>query len=115
MSSLSYKTLVKGTALTGSAASIYTAPALTSAAIQAVSVSNPTAGAVSLKLHLVPVAGSATDGNLIATKSIPAAVAGVATVKPISEAVNHKLEPGMQLYASGNGMSITISGAEYVA
>lgn len=107
---LSYKTIVKAAALTGSAASVYTAPALTSTAINAATVSNPTGGAVTVEIHLVPVAGSATSGNRIASKSIPAG-----RVLPISEVIGHKLETGMQLFAVGNGLALTVSGSEYIA
>lgn len=107
---VTYKGLVQGASLTGPGAAVYTAPAATSANISAVSVSNPTAGVVALSMHIVPAGGTATNLNRIALKNIAAGA-----VVPVSEAVNHKLEPGEQLYASGAGLGLTVSGTEYVA
>lgn len=104
-----YKELVKGVTLTGAAASLYTAPAATSASIQAASANNPTAGALTLNVYKVPVGRSADATTRIAAKNI---LAGATAQFP--ELVNHKLEPGTQLYADGNGCSISVSGIEYV-
>lgn len=104
---LSYRVLVKGASLTASAASVYTAPALTSATISAASVNNPTGGALSFELYLGATASTATR---IATKPVPAGKA-----IPVSEVIGHKVEAGMQLFASGNGLFLNISGSEYVA
>lgn len=103
---ISYKVLVKAATLTGSAASVYAPPALTSATISAVSVNNPTVAPVTFNLYLGGSAGSSTK---IVSKTIPAGKA-----IPVSEAIGHKIEPGMQLFADGNGMFLNISGSEYV-
>lgn len=104
-----WKELVKGTALTGTSALMYTAPALTSATIQAASATNPTAGAVAVNIFLVPVGQSVGAAYRILSQNVPAG----ATAN-LSAIVNHKLEPGAMLYADGNGMNLTVSGAEYV-
>lgn len=104
-----WKQLVKGTALTGTSALMYTAPALTSATIQAAAVNNSTAGAVTVNIFLVPAGQSVGPAYRIASKNVAAASVG-----NLSEIVNHKLEPGAAIYADGNGMTLTISGAEYV-
>jgi hypothetical protein len=104
-----WKELVKGTNLTGTSALVYTAPSLTSATIQAAAITNPTAGAVVVNIFLVPVGQSVGASYRILSQIIPAASTG-----NLSAIVNHKLEPGAMLYADGNGMSLTISGAEYV-
>lgn len=103
-----YKEMVKGVTLTGTAASLYQAPTLTSAAIHAASGNNPTGGAVTVNVYKVP-SGSAADGT---TKLVSKTVAAGKTVQ-FPELVNHKLEPGTQIYADGNGCTLNISGIEY--
>ena len=104
-----WKELVKGTALTATPALMYTAPVLTSATIQAASVTNGTAGAVAANVYLVPVGQTAGAAYRILSQNVPAG----ATAN-LSAIVNHKLEPGAMLYADGDGMNLTVSGAEYV-
>lgn len=104
-----WKELVKGTALTGTSALMYTAPALTSTAIQAASATNGTAGAVAVNVFLVPVGQSVGAAYRILSQTVLAG--GTANLSAI---VNHKLEPGAMIYADGNGLNLTISGTEYV-
>lgn len=104
-----YKEMVKGATLTGTATTLYTAATATSASIQAASANNPTGGVLTLNVYKVP-SGRAADGTTrIAAKNI---AAGATAQFP--ELVNHKLEPGTQIFADGNGCSISISGIEYV-
>lgn len=104
-----YKEMVKAVTLTGTATSQYTAPTGTYAAIHAASANNPTGGAVTVNVYKVP-SGAAADGTTrIASKTIPAGKPG-----QFPELVNHKLEPGTQLFADGLGCSLNISGIEYV-
>lgn len=104
-----YKEMVKGASLTGTSTVLYTAPSATSSSIQAASVNNPTAGVVTLNVYKVP-SGRAADGTTrIASKNV---AAGATAQFP--ELVNHKLEPGTQIYADGNGCAISVSGIEYV-
>jgi hypothetical protein len=104
-----YKELVKGASLTGTAASLYAAPTATYAAIHAASANNPTGGVLTLNVYKVPSGRSADATTRIASKNI---AAGVTAQFP--ELVNHKLEPGTQIFADGNGCSISVSGIEYV-
>jgi hypothetical protein len=104
-----YRELVKAAALTGTAASLYTAPPSTSAAVHAASVNNPTAGVVTVNVYKVASAGAAGVTNKLVSKSVPPG----ATAQ-LPELVNHKLEPGSQIYADGNGCYLNISGVEYV-
>jgi hypothetical protein len=104
-----YKEMVKGASLTGTSTALYTAPSSTFASVQAASANNPTAGVVTLNVYKVPSGRSADGTTRIASKNI---AAGVTAQFP--ELVNHKLEPGTQIFADGNGCSISISGIEYV-
>lgn len=104
-----WKELVKGTPLTGAPANLYTAPAGTSATIQAASVTNGLASVVIVAFYIVPVGQSVGAAYRVASRSVPAS--GVAQ---FYELINHKLEPGASIYAEGNGTYVTISGAEYV-
>lgn len=104
-----YKELVKGATLTGSAGSLYTAPTATSASVQAASANNPTGGVVTINVYKVPSGRSADGTTRIASKNVSA---GATAQFP--ELVNHKLESGTQLFADGNGCSISVSGIEYV-
>ncbi|KCB26082.1 hypothetical protein [Bordetella hinzii] len=104
-----WKELVKGTALTGTAALMYTAPALTFATIQAAAVTNSTAGAVAVNVYIVPSGQSVGNAYRVLSQNVEAGATG-----NLSGLVNHKLEPGATIYADGNGLNLTISGAEYV-
>jgi hypothetical protein len=104
-----YKEMVKGATLTGAASSLYTAATATSASIQAASANNPTGGVVTLNVYKVPAGRSADATTRIASKNV-----GIGATAQFPELVNHKLEPGTQIYADGNGCSISISGIEYV-
>lgn len=106
---IKYTEMIVGQTLTGAAVVYYTAPALTSATIQAATVSNPTGAPVVATLHKVPAAGSASGANIIATRTVPAG--GNVT---LFDALNHKLEPGTQLYALGTGLGLNVSGVEYI-
>ncbi|MNZ46200.1 hypothetical protein D3C78_638760 [compost metagenome] len=104
-----YKEMIAGQVLTATAASYYIAPANTQATIQAAVVSNGTAGVVVVDLHKVPAAGSPTSANKIATRTVPAG-----STATLWDAINHKLEPGTQLYAVGLDCGLTVSGVEYI-
>ncbi|WP_315809455.1 hypothetical protein [Pseudomonas sp. C9-3] len=106
---IAYKEMVAGQLLTASAVAYYAAPANTAAAIHAATVNNPTAAAVVCNLYKVPAAGTAGGPNKIATRTVPAG--GTVT---LFDAVNHKLQPGTQLYADGLGLGLNISGVEYI-
>ena len=62
--------LVAVTALTGTAAQIYVAPSLTWAQITAATVLNPTGASVTVKVYLVPAAGTAAVANQVVQKTL---------------------------------------------
>lgn len=107
--SIIWREMVTGATLTSTIDPFYTAPSITSASIQAVSVYNPTGSPITFSLYKVPNGSSADSTKLICTRSVPSGALVMA-----NEAINHKLQPGTQLYASGNGLTMNISGVEYV-
>jgi hypothetical protein len=104
-----WKELVKAAVLTATPASVYTAPALTYATITAASANNATASGVVTNLYIVPPGVAFAAGQRVASKTVAANSAG-----QFPEIVNHKLEPGAQIYADGLAVTLTISGAENV-
>ncbi len=107
------KTLVEGSQLTTSAATYYTAPALTTTVLKKVTVTNTTASTASLTLYLVPSGGTAGAANTVT--SAKAILAG-ATYEAY-EAENHVLSPGDFLSAlAGTSSALTLkaSGIEIV-
>lgn len=108
--SITWKEMVNGVVLTGAPLSYYATPALAAATIQAATIYNPTGGALTVNFYKVPPARAADASTLICTRSIPAG----ATL-PLNEAINHKLQAGTQIFASGNGMTLAVSGVEYVS
>lgn len=103
-----YREMVAAATLTGSAASYYTTPGLTYAAIHAASVNNPTGAAVTVNIYKVPTSKAADATTKIASKSV-----GPGTIQ-FPEIVNHKLEPGTQLFADGLACTLNISGVEFI-
>lgn len=106
---ITWREMVNGAAMTGSAVSYYVTPTLNTATIQAATVYNPTAGALTVNFYKVPVSRSADATTLICTRSVPSG----ATVA-LNETINHKLQAGTQLFATGNGMTLFVSGVEYI-
>lgn len=105
---ISWKQLCQAV-LTGAAAAVYAAPNATTAAIHQATAWNPTAGVVTLKLYIAPAAGAAADATTVWSANIPAG----ASVQ-IPQIIGHKLQAGIQLLASGAGITLTVSGAENV-
>jgi hypothetical protein len=95
--------------LTGTAAAVYTAPSGTSTAIHQATAWNPTAAVVAVKVYIVPSAGSAADATTVDTVNVPAG-----SSVQLSRLIAHKIPAGSQLYASGAGVTLTVSGAENV-
>lgn len=106
---LTPKQLVKGAALTGAAANVYSAPTATSANLHAASVNNPTASAVVVNLYVALVGSTPGAAQLSAKRTIAAGA-----VTPIAEVANWKIEPGYALFADGNGMFLNVFGTEYL-
>ena len=100
--------LVAVTALTGTAAQIYVAPSLTWAQITAATVLNPTGASVTVKVYLVPAAGTAAVANQVVQKTL---LAGESA--SLAELLGQTLLAGTQITAEGNQVNITISGVEF--
>lgn len=95
--------------LGASAGLLYTAPTSTYATIQAANLWNPTGSPVAVKFYIVPVGGSETDATTVESITVPA---GQSIQVP--NLINHKITPQMMLWASGLGVTCTVSGAESV-
>jgi len=95
--------------LTGSPVSEYTAPAGTTTAIHQATAWNPTGAVVTLKIYIVPAGGSAADATTVWSTNVPAG-----SSVQIPQIIGHKLQAGQQIDASGNGVTLTVSGAENV-
>lgn len=95
--------------LTGTPANIYQPPVSTSATITAASAWNPTGSPITVDCYITPNAGSATDATHVGRVVVPA----TKTI-PVYDLINHKLSAQQILFASGNGATITVSGAESV-
>lgn len=106
---INYKEMTSGSNLTASETTQYTAPAGTSASIQAVSVYNPTAAPVNFAMFRVPASSVAGDANRICSR-----IVAPGQLIQGHEAINHKLESGTRIMASGPGLMLNVSGVEYV-
>lgn len=104
-----YREMVAAVTLSGSPASYYTTPAGTYGAIHAGSICNPTGAVVTVSIYKVPTSDTAGAPTKIASK-----IVGAGLTIPVPEIVNHKMEPGTQLYADGAACTLNISGIEYV-
>ncbi|MCA7976806.1 hypothetical protein LGM57_10790 [Burkholderia cepacia] len=92
--------------LTGSAALVYgPVPTNSTVTVQAISAWNPGASPVSVDVFIVPSGGSATDATHVGHASIGAGRTGV-----IPEVLNQALAAGDELFATGNGCTLTASG-----
>ncbi|MFA9203857.1 MAG: hypothetical protein ACEQSD_07655 [Flavobacteriales bacterium] len=95
-----YKQAYNGTLAAGSN-TLYTAPASTLAQVRALTAHNPTAAAVSLTISVNAVQ--------LVNKSI---AAGVSVV--VSELLNHQVNAGQVVAATGTGLNLILSLAEVV-
>lgn len=104
--SVAWKTLSQGV-LTGTAAAQYAPATAKQGAIHSAHAWNPGASAATLNVYLVPSGGTATDATHVFQWSVPAG-------KPLylAELINLKVTNPSSLYADGNGMTLTITGAE---
>ena len=103
------KSLIPGSALTASVVSYYSPAAGTTAVIKSMTAHNPTAGAVTLALYLIPSGGTVIDAYKIIARSI---AAGATDLCP--EAINKVLAAGGTIQASGLTLSLSVSGVEIV-
>lgn len=106
--SITWKEMVSG-AITGSVVGYYVVPLSTSATIQAATAYNPTGAPVTVNLYKVPTARAADATTLVCSRTIPAGATAM-----LNEAINHKLEEGTQISASGAGCTLTVSGVQYI-
>jgi tagatose-1,6-bisphosphate aldolase non-catalytic subunit AgaZ/GatZ len=104
-----YREMVAAATLTASPVSYYTAPGGTSAAIHAASITNPTGAVVTVNIYKVKTGGAAGAPTKIASKAV-----GPGATIAAPEVVNHKLEPGTQLFADGLACTLNISGIEFI-
>lgn len=95
--------------LTGTPVNIYQPPVSTSATITAVTAWNPTGSPVTVDCYIAPNSGSATDATHVGRVVVPAT-----KTSAVYDLINHKLYNQEMLFASGNGCTITVSGAESV-
>lgn len=107
--SIKWKEMVAGATLSGAATQVFITPALSSETIQQATVYNPTGAPVTFSLYKVPAGLAVDNSTLICTRSIPAGQCVQA-----NEAINHKLQAGTALWALGTGLTLNISGVEYV-
>lgn len=107
--SVNWKTLYQGV-LTGTAAAVYAPGAALQGAAHTVNLWNPTAAAVTVNFYLVPSGGSAADATRIHRVSVPAT-----SSQSVPEVINTKVVNPSSLYADGNGVTLTITGAEATA
>ncbi|TGB34402.1 hypothetical protein [Burkholderia thailandensis] len=94
--------------LTGAAAAVYgPVPAGSTVTPQAASVWNPATATspVAVDVFIVPSGGSATDATHVGHVSVP-----VGRTAILVELLNHTMNAGDELYAVGNGCTLTVSG-----
>lgn len=105
------KRLVAGSQLTTSAATYYTAPALTQTIIRKLTFCNTTGGAVTVTAYLVTSAGSASASNTIT--SAKSLAAGETWSSPDAEGQVLEAAGFIQALASaGTSITIIASGIE---
>lgn len=105
---ISRKQLVPTTALTGTAAAVYTVPNLVQAQVTAAVAINTAATAVALKLYIVPTGGSVSASNQVTNKSLLASDS-----ISCNDLLGQTLPAGTAIYAEGAAINITISGVEF--
>ncbi|MBU9469108.1 hypothetical protein LGM75_27785 [Burkholderia multivorans] len=103
---VNWKTLCQSV-LAGAATSVYAPAAGKQAAIHSANVWNPTTAPVVVNFYLVPNAGAAADATHVHQMSVPAGKS-----LPVTELLNLKIVNPWSLFADGNGVTLTITGAE---
>lgn len=102
------KLLTAPKALTATASSVYLVESGVSAQVMGCTIHNPTAAAVSVKIHYVGKSGSADATNQVLAKTLQENES-----YPCPELVNHTLTSGMTVQAAGDGAVIVISGVTF--
>lgn len=109
---LTPKRLIEGAQLTTSVATYYAAPANGKALLKKLTLTNTSAAAVTVTLHLVAAAGVAGVNNM----PVDAHSIGAGATYDCTEVVNHILEAGgtiQALASAATAVTIMASGAEY--
>lgn len=107
------KPLVEGAQLGTSAGVLYTAPTNTTTIVKKLTVTNTSAGAVTVTIYLVPAAGTPGAANTVTSAK---SIAAGATYEAY-EAENHVLAAGDSLQAlagAATSLSLKASGIEIV-
>ncbi|RQS88073.1 hypothetical protein [Burkholderia seminalis] len=102
---VNWKTLSQS--VLGAAASVYAPAAGKQGAVHSANAWNPTAAPVTVNVFLVPNAGVADDTTRVHQVSVPAGKS-----LPLTEIINLKVVNPAALFASGVGVTLTITGAE---
>lgn len=103
---VNWKTLTQSV-LAGAAASVYAPAAGKQGAVHSANAWNPTAAPVVVNIYLVPNAGAAGDTTRVHQVSVPAGKS-----LPLTEILNLKIVNPAALFADGNGVTLTVTGAE---
>lgn len=103
---VNWKTLTQSV-LAGAAASVYAPAAGKQAAVHSANVWNPTAAPVVVNFYLVPSAGAAGDSTRVHQVTVAAGKS-----IPVTDILNLKVVNPTALFADGNGVTLTVTGAE---
>lgn len=93
--------------LTAAATTQFTTAAGVQTTIHAATAWNPTGSPVTVQVFIIPNGGSATDATRVGNTQIGAGATGV-----LYDVLNHKVPPGGSVAAIGNGVTLTLSGAQ---
>jgi hypothetical protein len=93
--------------LTATPQAVYAPIANTQGAVHTASLWNPSGTPVVVDAFLVPPGGAATDATHVGRIQVP----GAASV-PFYDLVNMKLGPQSSIFASGLGVTMTLTGVE---
>lgn len=97
-------------AVTTGTTTIYTVPALTRALVKDIDLCNTTAGALTINVHLVPSAGSASAANAL---FFGASISANTTLQWSGVQVMNAGDT-IQVQGSGLGITVSISGGEAI-
>lgn len=100
----------EGVVLSATDTSVYTSPTNTASIIKQLTLTNFTAGAVTVTIHLVPAAGASATSNVLCNERVIAPIGEPVT---IYGAINHVLQAGDQIFAKSDtptAINILISG-----
>lgn len=103
---VNWKTLAQSV-LPGTAGAVYSPAAGKQGAVHSANAWNPTAAPVTLNVYLVPGAGTAGDATRVHQVAVPAGKS-----IPLTEILNLKIVNPAVLFADGNGVTLTVTGAE---